>query len=73
VPARTAPGAEVDGQRRITPGHRQPLARPEAVERPVQQQVAALVEPQVSEVDKGGSGVSARHGDSIPVRRPYGR
>jgi hypothetical protein len=62
----------VDRQRRITPGHRQPLARPEAVECPGQQQVAALVEPQVSEVDKGGSGsgVSARHDGSIPVRRP---
>ena len=54
VPALTAPGAEVERQRGMTPGHRQPLARARgASSAAVEQQVAALVEPEVSEVDKG--------------------
>jgi hypothetical protein len=69
VPALAAPGGEVDRQRRMTAGHRQPPAGRQLVERAVDQQMAALVETQVRQVsdvcaESVGVNVGARHGGS---------
>ena len=45
-----APGGEVDAQCRVPAGNGQPLARGEPRERPGDQQVPALVKPEVGEV-----------------------
>ncbi len=58
VPVLAAPGGEVDAPAPGASGHGQPLAGREAGERPVDQQVAALVEAEVSEVARAGGGGS---------------
>ena len=49
--ATSAPGREVDTKRVVPAGNGEPLTRAQAVKRPVDEQVATLVKPEVGQVD----------------------
>jgi hypothetical protein len=51
VPAMSAPGRQVDREFVVRSANSEPLAWAQAVKRPVDEQVTALVKPEVGQVD----------------------